>query len=1264
MRRILIIIAVGALSLCLVAIAAFYGLFYSAPGRSVVASIVEGEVQGEVGGEVKIGALEGALPNHVVLRDVVFTKEGAIWLRVRRIELDWKALALLGDRIDIDRVAVIGAHFLGTPPEKPADPDAAPRPFGLPSGLPDLTIRDLRVDELEVDPAVAGRALRMDGAGSVAMRGRAFEIRLDATSSGDSDTASILISIDPRAGRGAVDVLVSSQPGGVIASLAGPGGGLFLEARGDAPLADFAMEVDAIIGGYGSVDAMVTGDVSAAETLHVDAALTLGEKLGDIRDELGDAIALKATLRKPESGALRIGIDQFRSAAGLIAGELTLSQRKDVPQSLSGALKADFAETYRPDIQALIGNEAALTFGIAARQSGYSLDAVVTAPFATLALDNATSDLDTRLSGVATLEIIAKSGFPAPLDAGATAQAIVTLAAGSPAHFEELSIVTPDGSTFDGEADWDGAREAIALGGDASFSPALIKRLVPDLTPDGPVVARLSASGPIGRIAGAVDADLPRLAFGKAALPPSSATVRFARSDASLAADIAARSKDRQAELKTMLALAEDGTISVSDFALTAPAFTLMGAGAYHRNDDSISLDAAYAGAKGAEPWPGLPLEGDISVKGSFSPNGASKMALSATGLASRDIAFGKLEAHASGPSASLLIEASAQDAFLPVLGAVGTLDAAARANVSETTRLVVTRFEGGTFRLTAPATLTFDDGVAVSGLRAATGATGTLAADGDFSSTRWRATVSATDAAIAGADAYVTGFFDLDTDRKAMARGELRARSAITDTQASAIDARLAWDGRRLALNNLEADDAFKFNVSLPLFLDRSPRLSARFEGDLRGTLNYEGPIGPFAAYLPPSLQAVEGQAALEARLAGTVEKPEITGSLALEDGAYTEIGSGASIEHIEGKATARAGRGETTISYDFAARGLGQTAQTVHLTGTASLADAATIDGVLKLDAARFSGGPVSSTIASGDVDIEGPLKAVGARGDITLATLNADIAPPSPGRLVDINVVEVGGATGPTTPMEPAGPPLTLALNVKANDKVFIRGRGLESEWSADIAVSGDAEDPLFEGKLELRRGYLDFAGRRFALSRGLIAFDRYAPNNPRLDIRAEHETNDGVTAIIEIKGRAQSPDISLLSTPSLPSEDVMALVLFGKPATDLSALESLQVAQALAQITGVGPFGGAGITGTARRALGLDMLSLAFDAETGAGALEVGKYVADGLFVSATQDARGENGSVRIEYEIAKSVTVETELKQDGDQTVSANWKIDF
>ena len=176
--------------------------------------------------------------------------------------------------------------------------------------------------------------------------------------------------------------------------------------------------------------------------------------------------------------------------------------------------------------------------------------------------------------------------------------------------------------------------------------------------------------------------------------------------------------------------------------------------------------------------------------------------------------------------------------------------------------------------------------------------------------------------------------------------------------------------------------------------------------------------------------------------------------------------------------------------------------------------------------------------------------------------------------------------------------------------------------------------------------------------------MIAFDRLSPNNPTLDIRAEHETGDGVIAIIAVSGRADAPSIELQSTPSLPSEDVMALVLFGKPAQELSAVESLQTAEALASLGGVGPFGGEGITGRLRQTLGLDLLNLDIDPENGGGALTVGKYVADGVFVSATQDAQGRNGSVRVEYEVTDNITVETELAQDGEQTVSANWKRDF
>jgi translocation and assembly module TamB len=181
----------------------------------------------------------------------------------------------------------------------------------------------------------------------------------------------------------------------------------------------------------------------------------------------------------------------------------------------------------------------------------------------------------------------------------------------------------------------------------------------------------------------------------------------------------------------------------------------------------------------------------------------------------------------------------------------------------------------------------------------------------------------------------------------------------------------------------------------------------------------------------------------------------------------------------------------------------------------------------------------------------------------------------------------------------------------------------------------------------------------------MTRGVISFDRLSPNNPSLDLHAERTAQSGTLAAIDISGRARTPKIALSSTPALPQEDIMALILFDKPASELSAIESLQVAEGLAELGGIGPFGGKGLTGSARQALGLDLLNIDIDqANSAASSLTVGKYVADGLFVSAKQDAQGQNGSVRIEYEINDSFTVQTEIRQDGDQTVSANWKRDF
>ena len=301
----------------------------------------------------------------------------------------------------------------------------------------------------------------------------------------------------------------------------------------------------------------------------------------------------------------------------------------------------------------------------------------------------------------------------------------------------------------------------------------------------------------------------------------------------------------------------------------------------------------------------------------------------------------------------------------------------------------------------------------------------------------------------------------------------------------------------------------------------------------------------------------------------------------------------------------------------------------------------------------------------IADGALSLAGPIDALSLSGEIVARRLAAELVPPETVGLVDIDVV----ATDRPAPTAAArtrkrATPIALEIRARAPSRAMVRGRGLESEWRADLTIAGDAASPLVLGSLTLIEGRLDFSGRRFEIEEGVMQFDRLVANDPLIRIVAAVQT-DGVVARIKIAGRASSPQISLESTPALPTEDIVARMLFGKPASELSAIESLQAAQALANLGAIGPFGGGeGVAGSARRAIGLDLLSIDLEADTGASSLTVGKYLTDDIFVSAKQDARGQNGAIRVEFEVTNSISLETEIKQDGEQTVSANWKKDF
>ncbi len=244
--------------------------------------------------------------------------------------------------------------------------------------------------------------------------------------------------------------------------------------------------------------------------------------------------------------------------------------------------------------------------------------------------------------------------------------------------------------------------------------------------------------------------------------------------------------------------------------------------------------------------------------------------------------------------------------------------------------------------------------------------------------------------------------------------------------------------------------------------------------------------------------------------------------------------------------------------------------------------------------------------------------------------------------------------------TPDSEPAKPwlkPVLLDVKVSADRRITVFGRGLETEWSGNLHITGPIADPAIEGTATLVRGDLDLAGRRFAFDTGTIDLDgpiRLA----RIDISAERAATD-VTASVHITGTPVEPKFTLESTPALPQDEVLARVLFGRSAAELSGFEAAQLAAGLAQLAG----GQAGFdpVGLVRKATGLDRVS--FGAEDGIATVSAGKYIAEDVYLQVGAGGTGGVGA-EVEWEPQKNLSVTSSADGNGDTKIAIRWKKDY
>jgi len=1267
---VLLIAALAATALC-----AWLALFHSKPGRAFITAQIEKELVDVFGGEAEIGRLGGAPPRSVVLEDVTLSDAGTPWLVVDRINLQWRPLRLFIGDIVVQRFDVIDGRLMRAPPlgDKSEDNSENGERLSLrfPDDLPSIRIDAIRVQNLMGE--IGAAPTRLDGSGALVMGGPALDVVFELKSENARDRINLLVNRAHSGKHLIVDAQIASAADGAIAALARLDGPLSLRISGDSPVDDAVIAVKGTLGAYGAIDARLAGDFDHLDALDVNGQFSPGAALDHV-GELAEPVRFDLSLEERGRGGALI-ISELHSALGDIDGVIEWTRSRAVSDNLSGAIHLRLAESYRPRLQEVIGDGFVVNAGARKRSEAYAFDAHIKSAAVEAKIIDGTTDFDSRATGDVTARF-------SPNNDITLLKEVVEASGRAEIEFDgllalrDLNIARGDGSSLAGVGAYRFSDKAVQFDGDVRTAPGLASSLVSNIAPSAPIDATFAVRGPLDRFAVEAEIDAPEIDFGGHRAPPITMNIALGGLPNLPTGEVTARARDGDGRLAARLRSSENGRVALSSLEYAGEGFTLSGSGALAPQFEQLEVDLAYEGAAEATPWPGVVLVGAFKAEGALARRAdRSALTVSSNALRFNDIAVAGFSFHAEGPSSALDVAMSAAQFQAPRINLVENLGVAARLDLEKGPDLALHDLSGIAgdiqFSLRQTASISLRDGITIDGLSLDWGREGAIALDGAFTDRRWRAALKLNEANVPGADSRVTLELDLDTDTAPLARGAFRMRSLLLENEAPAISGNAVWDGTSLTLTSAKDADAIDMALTAPARLTRDPALGVDFGGAIDGYLRYGGAFEVVAAYLPAELQSIEGALNADFRISGEMSAPRVTGKASIKDGAYTELQSGFSVTGLHAEADAAYEGGKSIVRFLGGARGGAQSANegkdAISLAGEFTLGEASNLALAVGLNRVRLAADPVSSVRASGRIDLAGALDALAAEGDIVIASLEADIPTNDTAELVPISVIDANAAVsgGDGARKSRNASRLGYDIQISADDRIFIRGRGLESEWSANVKISNHNNEALVLGGMSLRRGAIDFSGRRFELTRGSLQFDRLSPNNPRLDIRAEYAASDGVTAVITVSGRAEAPSIALSSTPSLPSEDVMAIVLFGKPANELTALESLQTAEALAALSGIGPFGnGGGITAFLRKAVGLDLLNIDVDPETGGGSLTVGKYVADGLFVSATQDARGENGSVRLEYRITDSITVETEVEQTGDQTVSANWKRDF
>jgi translocation and assembly module TamB len=443
--------------------------------------------------------------------------------------------------------------------------------------------------------------------------------------------------------------------------------------------------------------------------------------------------------------------------------------------------------------------------------------------------------------------------------------------------------------------------------------------------------------------------------------------------------------------------------------------------------------------------------------------------------------------------------------------------------------------------------------------------------------------------------------------------------------------------------------------NATIPMQLGWDRKFVAYASGGINGRVHSSGINLAFLNSInPKTIQGLDGNISLDIALTGPIKRPQATGGIWLWDGKAKIVPAGVTLDALSMTVLISP---QAIFVQDLNARSKDGTIDAWGRVVLDSYRPTA-IDVSLKMDKWPAINTPEYVAYTAANIRLSGPLQSPKLSGKVEVlwGVLKPELAFLGSDTIKEDHTVQVvyDGVAPPPPPPAPPSPYANISQNfaidliaeIHRNTWVKVAGSSAELEGKVHV-VKKPGGGVTLEGSIDTVRGQIALAGQPLNLQTGEVTFTGGTTIDPSLNIVAQRQLPQ-YTVSANIGGTASKPTLTFSSDPEMSQADILSVLMFGRPTSELNNGQQASLQSQAATIAG--SYAANAIGQQVADALGLQALQ--FSVENGMAA--VGTYLTQDVFLSASQNVAPQTEQIpgqpsqkaTITYYLTKHFQVDT------------------